>query len=97
MHSNRGRCGAIPPLSNVAFRKILAVIYLADAHLGITLTVPELATIVLAALVLEDDDILATAVLDDFGGDRRFTTWARKYAVRAAAVAMRSRQAALSA
>lgn len=37
------------------------------------------------------------ARLGDFDGDRRFTTWARKYAVRAAAAAMRSRRAALSA
>ncbi len=37
------------------------------------------------------------ARLGEFDHDRRFTTWARKYALRAAAVAMRSRQAALSA
>ena len=51
----------------------------------------------IAAQAASDAVASVHARLGDFGGDRRFTTWARKYAVRAAAVAMRSRQAALSA
>src|SRR5690242_11634769 len=40
-----------------------------DANFGEALTMSALARVVLSALVLEDDDLLAAAVLDDLTGD----------------------------
>ncbi len=51
----------------------------------------------IAAQAASDAVASVHARLGEFAHDRRFTTWARKYAVHAAAVAMRSRQAPLSA
>src|SRR5690606_14201293 len=43
----------------------------ADANFRLALPMTELASIVLPALVLEDDDLLASPVLHDLGGHHR--------------------------